>query len=90
MDPGGSLEGCVEAVALKSPSTDILPLYVVLLLSVPLFIVLESLHRGTGLAMSIALWVTSEITGAELPKLPVSVRLVLRSVCLAGPFLYSA
>ena len=56
------------ALTLQPEYLDILPQYVVLLLSVPLFIVLESLHRGTGLAMSIALWVASEITGLNFPS----------------------
>ena len=56
------------ALTLQPEYLDILPLYVVLLLSVPLFFLLESLRRGTGLAISIALWVVAEITGLNFPS----------------------
>ena len=51
------------ALTLQPEYLDILPLYVVLLLGVPLFILLESFHRGTGLVLSIVLWLAAEITG---------------------------
>ena len=66
-DPWGAAWSTVT-LTLQPEYLDILPLYVVLLLGVPLFIALESLHRGTGLAMSIALWVASEITGLNFPS----------------------
>jgi hypothetical protein len=66
-DPWGAAWSTVT-LTLQPEYLDILPLYVVLLLGVPLFIALESLHRGTGLAMSIALWVVSEITGLNFPS----------------------
>jgi hypothetical protein len=56
------------ALKLQPEYLDILPLYVVLLLSVPLFIVLESVHRGTGLLVSLSLWLVAEITGLNFPS----------------------
>ena len=47
---------------------DILPLYVVLLVAVPLFMLLERIRRGTGLLLSIALWLTAEIAGLNFPS----------------------
>ena len=55
-------------LTLQPEYLDILPLYVVLLVAVPLFMLLEQIHRGTGLLLSIALWLTAEIAGLNFPS----------------------
>ena len=55
-------------LTLQPEYLDILPLYVVLLLSLPAFLLLERFHRGVGLVVSIALWLAAEIAGLNLPS----------------------
>jgi hypothetical protein len=47
---------------------DILPLYVVLLLALPLFLLLQRAQRGAALVLSVAIWVLAKSTGLNLPS----------------------
>jgi hypothetical protein len=56
------------ALILQPVYLDILPLYVVLLLALPLFLLLERAQRGAALVLSVAIWVLAERIGLNLPS----------------------
>jgi hypothetical protein len=60
--------GSSLALTLQPLYLDILPLYVVLLLALPLFLLLERAQRGAALAFSITVWLLAEVTGLNLPS----------------------
>ena len=56
------------ALILQPRYLDILPLYVVVLLALPLFLLLERAQRGAALVLSVAIWVLAEPIGLNLPS----------------------
>jgi hypothetical protein len=56
------------ALVLQPAYFDILPLYVTLLLMLPLFLLLERVHPGMALVLSIPVWAVAEATGLNLPS----------------------